>query len=592
MKKTNNILKDLGCLFVLLKRGHLIGLTSLTVLMVLASIAEVISIGSILPFLAILTSPDNFVEMMPRSIKFLFLGVEKNQLMFYITLAFCSATIFASVIRVGLIYLSNYVAFKIGAEISNAIFKNTIYKDYLSIISQNSSVIINLATNKVNIVIYHVIIASLNIVASTFILSIILATLLIIEPLLSVLVYGGFGLQYYLFIWMADARLNLNSQKISNYSNRVIQIIEEALGGIRDVILGGHQESYCKTLQKVDGELRNAQRDNQIIGAAPRYIIESFGLTFIGIVAFTIASSPSHSTLTIPILGMLALGAQKILPLLHQLFSSITGLIGHADILKDVIKILQEPAKILINRTDENIEFISDLTIDIKNFKYTKHGPVILKDIKINIKKGMNVGIIGSTGSGKSTLIDIISGLIYVPGSICIDGKKLDSEQIKDWQTKIAYVSQFIYLSDATIEENIAFGVSSENINHEMIISAASRACIGEEINKMPEKYKTAVGQGGTLLSGGQRQRIGLARAFYSDLQILILDEATSALDELTESVIVNGINKSNKKLTTFIVSHNMATLKNCDLIIEISNGEILWSGNYDEIQNRGQNIA
>jgi ATP-binding cassette subfamily B protein len=280
------------------------------------------------------------------------------------------------------------------------------------------------------------------------------------------------------------------------------------------------------------------------------------------------------------------LGAQRILPLLQQFYTSLTSLRGGQASLEDVLHLLNQPLPDYLS-----LASIKKLTFDRQiellgiSFKYGSDQPWILSEINLRIPAGARVGIIGATGSGKSTMLDIIMGLITPTcGSLLIDGKVITLENHRGWQAHIAHVPQAIYLADSTIAENIAFGVPLEKIDHDAVRLAAQRAQLSAVVESWPQKYSTPVGERGVRLSGGQRQRIGIARALYKDADVIILDEATSALDNETESSVMTAIESLDKNLTVIIVAHRLSTLKGCNQVIEMVRGEINRVGSYQEI--------
>jgi ATP-binding cassette subfamily B protein len=219
-------------------------------------------------------------------------------------------------------------------------------------------------------------------------------------------------------------------------------------------------------------------------------------------------------------------------------------------------------------------------------FKYQDKNNFVLEAINLKINKGSRIGIIGKTGSGKSTLIDLIMGLLHPSnGSIEIDGVTLDSKNLRGWQKQIAHVPQFIYLADVSIKENIAFGVQDDVIDFEKVKTCAQKAQLNELIESLPDNYDTKVGEKGVQLSGGQRQRIGIARALYKNAKIIIFDEATSALDDHTEKAIIKTINDLDPDLTILMIAHRVTTLKNCCTIIEVKDKSISGEFSYQDLQ-------
>jgi ATP-binding cassette subfamily B protein len=415
----------------------------------------------------------------------------------------------------------------------------------------------------------------LNIISASIILFAVLITIFSLNAILTLITFAVFGLVYLGIIHLTKGRQFLNSHIIARESTNIIQALQEGLGGIRDVLIDGSQLAYCNVYQEADLKMRRAQASNLFIASCPRYGIEALGMVFIAVIAYSFSQQTDGILKIIPMLGLLALAAQRLLPVLQQLYSAWTGIRGSQASLQDVLDMLDQPLPSIINKI-KPISFNQSIQLKKIKFNYPSTKAYILKDINLTIKKGSCVGFIGATGQGKSTLLDILMGLLSpTHGSLKIDGKVIGSKNNRSWQIHIAHVPQSIFLADSSIAENIAFGVPKKEIDHDRVMKAARQAQIEKTIEGWPKKYQTYVGERGVRLSGGQRQRIGIARALYKDSDVIILDEATSALDAKTEAAVMKAIYDFNKEITLIIVAHRLTTLKNCDNIVEIENGSI-----------------
>jgi len=288
----------------------------------------------------------------------------------------------------------------------------------------------------------------------------------------------------------------------------------------------------------------------------------------------------------IPILGSIALGAQRMLPILQQAYSSYTAIQSGQASLQDTLELLDQPLPDYADQpVAQTLPFCKSIRLNKLGFRYSQQTPYVLKQINLTITKGSRVGVIGTTGSGKSTLLDIVMGLLQpTDGKLEVDGQAVTPGNTRAWQAHIAHVPQAIYLADSTIEENIAFGVSKDQIDHRRVRQAAQQAQIAESIESWPKQYQTIVGERGVRLSGGQRQRIGIARALYKQADVIIFDEATSALDNETEFAVMRAIEGLSSDLTILIIAHRLTTLKNCAQIVELADGNIKRLGSYQEI--------
>jgi ATP-binding cassette subfamily B protein len=497
-------------------------------------------------------------------------------------------TIFLSgLIRLTLLYVVTRLSYATGADLSIKIYRNTLYQDYIVHTSRNSSEIINGIINKTNTVIGGIVTPILNIITSTIIIIAIIGMMLAINPGIAMSALFGFGIIYLVVILYTKKKLQVNSEIIAIQSTQMIKSLQEGLGGIRDVLIDESQEFYCKIYRKADLSLRRASGDNVFIAQGPRYAVETVGVSLIVILAYGMSSQESNIDMVVPILGSMALAAQRLLPLLQQAYSGYSALKGSYSSFQDVLEMLEQPLPQYAQQSFQVEKFknpiIFQKNIALKNigFYYASDDRVnnsnVLDKINFKITKGSCVGFMGETGSGKSTLLDIIMGLLSpTEGHLEIDGVSITDKNRRAWRAHIAHVPQNIYLTDGTMEENIAFGVPRERIDHQQVKKASKQAQIDVLIEGWSEGYNTLVGENGVKLSGGQRQRIGIARALYKNSNVLILDEATSALDTKTEQEVTKAIEALNKDITVLIIAHRISTLKKCDQIIQIkNNGDI-----------------
>ena len=379
------------------------------------------------------------------------------------------------------------------------------------------------------------------------------------------------------------------SKVIAKKNDEVIRILQESLGGIREIIIDNTHKFYVDSFKNIDYEFRMAQSARTIIGQSPRYWMEAIGMVLIAIFSYYLAITSESFTSVVPILGTIALAAQRMLPVMQLAYASWANIQSGSYSIEDILDILKEEHDSIENNINSN-KLLFNNAIELKNvdFYYQNCDKPTLKNINLKIDKGQKIGIVGETGSGKSTLMDIMMGLLIPSsGSILIDGKKIDLSNIKSWQSKISHVSQSIFLIDASINENIAFGVAKDKIDNDLIETISRCSESYNFISKMKDGFNSKVGERGTQLSGGQLQRIGIARALYKRKEVLFFDEATSALDLATENKIMENIYSSGDATTLIMIAHRIETLKNCDFIIEMSEGQILSKITYDELRSR-----
>ena len=556
-------------------------------LMFASALSEVISLGAVLPFIAILVDPFKvFNHPYVQPINDIFNITAPEELVFPLTLIFIFTALAAGCMRIVVLWISSRFAGAIGTDLSFEVYNRTLYQPYKVHLARNSSVIISGITGKVNNVVSMVLLPIMTLLSSALLLIGVVSTLFVVDPLIASVSLIGFGGLYIIITLFVKVRLIQNSQRVAQEQTRVVKALQEGLGGIRDVLLDGSQKIYSNVYKGADYPLRRAQANNVFVIGSPRFAIEALGIVFLVALAYFLSLQPGGINASLPVLGLMAFGAQRLLPALQQLYSAWSTVTGNHESLKDVLELLEQPLpKIFKAETSELANFEESIKFNNLSFSYSSETPLILSKINLNIPKGSSVGIVGLTGSGKSTLLDILMGLIEpTEGEILVDDKKLMPKNLRQWQANIAHVPQSIFLTDATIAENIAFGVPYEKIDFARVKKSAKVAQILEFIEASKEGFKTMVGERGVRLSGGQRQRIGIARSLYKEANILVFDEATSALDNSTEEMVMRSINELEHNFTTFFIAHRLSTIKECDIIIELNQGSIVAQGTYDEL--------
>lgn len=561
----------------------------LTILMVLASISEVLSIGAVLPFLGVYMAPERIFnhELLQPFVR-LVGATQPAHLLLPLTIVFATAVLLAGAMRVLLLWTSTRLSFAIGADISISIYRRTLYQPYAVHIGRHSSEIITGIATKANATIYSIVQPALTLFSSIIMLALILLALFAIDPVVALSAFGGFGFVYAIIIGITSRKLTRDSGRIANESTQVIKALQEGLGGIRDVLIDGVQATYCKIYRRADLQLRRAQGNSLFIALSPRYGIEALGMAMIAALAYGMARQPGGIATAVPILGALALGAQRLLPVLQQAYASWSAIRGGHASLQDTLALLDQPLPEYADQPPaQPLPFKSHIALRKVSMRYTSDGPVVLEGLDLTVTRGSRIGFIGVTGSGKSTLLDVIMGLLIpTQGTLEVDGQPITAANHRAWQAHIAHVPQAIFLADTTIEENIAFGVPREQIDSERVKRVAHQAQIGDTIESWPLQYQTMVGERGVRLSGGQRQRIGIARALYKRADVIVFDEATSALDVETERAVIQSIETLSEDLTILVVAHRLTTLQNCTRIVELEQGRIKRIGSYHDMVN------
>jgi ATP-binding cassette, subfamily B, bacterial PglK len=558
----------------------------LSILIVIGAFAEVISLGAVLPFIGILISPDRAFKV-PIIASFAgTLGIASpQQLVLPITVAFVAAAVIAGAIRLLLLWVSIRLSFATGADLGIDVYRRTLYQPYRVHVALNSSEVISVITSKVSDTV-TVLTQMLMLISSLVMLVAITLALLIIDPLVALLATAGFGASYGLVTWMSRRKLRRNSQRIAFEQTRMVKVVQEGLGGIRDVLLDGMQPVYCDIYRRADYPLRRAQGGNMFISTSPRFAMEALGMVVIAALTYGLSRQAGGLATALPLLGALAIGAQRLLPALQQGYNAWSSVASCEASLARTIELLDQPLPAeLLQPAPAPLNFHDAVHFNRVRFRYAGDGPWVLNDLDFVIRKGARVGLVGSTGSGKSTTLDLLMGLLMpTEGELLVDGEPVVGNRTRAWQRSIAHVPQSIYLADTTLAENIAFGVPREAIDLDRVKQAARQAQIAEFIESRPEGYQVSVGERGVRLSGGQRQRIGIARALYKQASVLVFDEATSALDNATEQSVMDAIDGLDRDLTIVLIAHRLTTVRRCDTIIELQNGRLVAQGTYEQL--------
>ncbi len=567
------------------------------ILIVFASFFEMASLGAVIPFLSVLSEPDVvFQQDYMRPFIDFFDFKNPDELTLPITIIFILLILISAVVRLILLWALVRLSQMAGSDLSINIYKHTLYQDYSVHVSRNSSEVINGIITKTTTVTKGVIAPVLNFISTVVTIIGIIAVLLLIDIYVTLLGFIGFGGSYLLVIYLTRRNLRENSQNIAEKSDLMVKSLQEGLEGIREVLINNNQEFYTKLYQNSDLKMRIATWRNEIIYSSPRFGMEAIGIGIVALFAYSATLQLGGIEQYLPVLGAFVLGAQKLLPAIQKAYASYSRIKGGQYSLNDVIILLDQPIpKFADLPLPEPAQFNNAVVINNLSFRYSNDSPYILKNVNMEIPKGSVVGIVGTTGCGKSTLLDLFMGLLIpTEGRILVDGQTISHSNTRSWQRHISNVPQHIYLTDGTIEENIAFGIEKDQIDHSKILKAAERAQISSLIDDLKYGYQTLVGERGMRLSGGQRQRIGLARAFYKESDVLVLDEATSALDDQTESAVMKSIENMDDDITVLIIAHRLTTLKNCDKIIKFEKDFSYKTLTYDELMmqnNKSEDI-
>lgn len=561
---------------------------------IFTSLLEVATLLSLFPFLSILLqqgSLEDFKLLLIIKEKF---SLDDDSYLFLVTIIFLFFLILSSIFRLILLWGNIKLANAISKDFSLDLFKNKIHQNYLDFINSSTNEAISSITVKTTSL-NRVLLAVNTIGTSFFLLISILFTISYLNPLISISSFFLIFLIYFFLILNFNKVLSDNSFIISKEQTNIVKILQESFGIIRDMILKGNQAKYTKIFFHSINNLYNAEAKNSFISQSPRFFIETAGIIIIIIICSIVSFKSGSATSVLPLIGVLVLAAQKLIPLMQVIYTNFNILISNTGQLSD----LEEFFNIKLNystkfqddekkdKSKNDIEFKNKIEFKDISFSYSKNNSKIFEKINFIIKKGEKIGIVGKTGEGKSTLLDVIMGLLSpTEGEIFVDNTLINSKNLKSWQKLISHVPQDLFLIDGTIYENITF--SSYNKGDDKFIKKIlSLAQLKDFVENLPMGINTIVGERGVKLSGGQKQRVAIARALFNNSKILVFDEATSALDDGTEQLIGISLDKLDKEFTTIMVAHRLTSIRKCDRIFELNNNQLKIFQSYDEYMAR-----
>jgi ATP-binding cassette, subfamily B, bacterial PglK len=546
-------------------------------LLVLGALVEVISLGAVLPFLTILTGLQRAPEM--PMVKSLIARLPPAiDLLGAATAVFLGLLLISGALRLYLTWRSFALVQSMSFELTVAAFRKLIRQPYPFYLTYKSSVA-QARFDMIHAITYTVLQAGVQALAATLLAVLLMIAMLIIDPLIAVLSAGVMIGAYLATSLAVQPVLDRNSKVFATAWDRRIRGIQQALGGIRDILIDRSQAAFEADFTDSADRLRRALTQTSYISYFPRVLVEIVALMLIAVLVWYLARGEEGLLAAIPKLGALAACGQRLLPLLQAAYLGWSQIRGSRESIGEVAQLLELPdtGALPQGRAVAPLRFSQSVELDAVEFRFATGGP-ILDHIDLSIAKGERVGIAGPTGAGKTTLMDVLLGLLEpVSGCVRVDGVPLHPGNLPAWHRNVAHVPQDIFIADDTIAANIAFGTPEDAIDHTRVERAARNAGIHQFISQLANRYGTQCGERGVRLSGGQRQRIGIARALYKRASFLVLDEATSALDNETEREVMAAIAQLSREITVVMVAHRLSTLANCDRIVHMRDGRIDW---------------
>lgn len=564
------------------------------VLILIMSIFDMLGIVSIYPFLIVLSNPELIETNSALNKVYEFssiLGVSNNQeFLFYLGITVFIIFIVSLTFKASTHYFLVRFVLMREYSIARRLVEVYLFQPYSWFLNKHSADLGKNILSEVNNVTDRVLGPFINLIAQAVIIILILVILLFIDAKIAIISFSVFGISYLLIYIMMNQKLkNIGNNNTKRNKERAI-ILLEAFGAIKEVKMGGLEQTFIKRYDYPAVIYAKGYSLATIISQIPRFAMEGLGFGSMLLIVLYLMSIVNDFSIILPILSVYAFAAYRILPAIQQLYTSVAT-IRYS---QSAIDILYKDTNIRsLNNTNQDLDHVSDYDrMKLKNqirtenlsYKYPSTDNFVFDKLNISINANTTVAFVGKTGSGKTTLIDLIIGLLKPnEGKLIIDDREINDFNVRNWQKTISYVPQQVYISDDSLVNNIAFGEDIDKINFEGVKKAAKIAKIHDFIvNEMSNGYQTKVGERGVRLSGGQRQRIGIARAVYLNPDVLVLDEATSALDNITERMVMEELKSLNKEMTIIIIAHRLNTIRKCDIIHVLKDGKIIDSGSYD----------
>ncbi len=583
-------------LYLLLSKEQRNRLFRLQFLVIIMSIAEVSSVLSIGPFMTLVgdisqLEGQGFLADWYRDLGF----TDTTDFLLLIACCVLIVLVIATLVSMYTIWKLSMYAAQIGADLSSRLYRYYMSQPWLFHADGNSNQLTNKIAQECERVTSGIITPLMQMNAKLFMVIIMCIAIFIYSPIVAIAGASIFYFTYFFLYQTVRQRLSNNGEAITNEQAKRFKLMGEGFGGIKDILLLGRQASFNSRFFEASKGFAFAKGRTQVLGQAPRYAVEliAFGAV-IFLVMYLLIKLEGNLGAILPILSIFVLAGFKLLPAFQQIYFSLSqirgNLSGLINIRKDLLASINDSNHNTQERTSSKSYVTLNDSIQLKNitFQYPGTKRPALSELNLEIPVNKVIGLVGSSGSGKSTAVDVLLGLIEPnKGKVLIDGEPLSKENLRRWQNSLGFVSQVIFLADASIRENIAFGLKPEDIDDKRVNEASTLSHLDELISELPNGLDTRVGERGVQLSGGQRQRVGIARALYNNADILFLDEATSALDSITETHIMDAIHDFSGTKTIIMIAHRITTVEQCDCIYLIEDGKVIDKGNYTDLSSR-----
>jgi len=559
---------------------------------------DIIGVASILPFMTVLVSPEliqtNTLLQTAYSYS-RYIGIQTvEEFLFALGVLVFALLVFSLTFKAFTSFTQSRFVMMFEYSIGKRLVESYLHQPYSWFLNRHSADLGKTILSEVSVVINKVIFPLVTLIAQSVVTFALLILLISVDPFLAisagVLLGGGYA---GIFVIMSSRLKRLGHSRAKANQERFM-LVTEAFGAAKVVKVSGAEHVYIQRFANPAKVYAQSLASSQVIALVPRYVLEAIAFGGMLLVILYLMDRNGSLNAALPVIALYAFAGYRLMPSLQQIFNALTQLRFAVSALPPLFDDLSRfQAPYTQNDCFNSISFTQAITLNQVSYRYPNNLKLTLKDVNVTIPFQSVTGFVGTTGSGKTTTVDLILGLLEAcEGNLSVDGKIITDANRRQWQSLIGYVPQHIYLADDSVAANIAFGVNTQDIDQVAVEHAANIANLHEFITNLPEGYETAVGERGVRLSGGQRQRIGIARALYHNPQVLILDEATSALDNLTEESVMNAVNNLKQKITIIVVAHRLSTVRECDQIYLLNQGEVEASGTFEELITVSQHFS
>lgn len=556
-----------------------------------SALIDVLGVASILPFMAIAAKPavihsNHWISSLYANLGF----VSENRFLFFTGVVFFLLLVFSNVLSAFSSWLQYRFAFALEQRISERILASYLAQSYAFFLKANSAVLLKNILNDPMQLVGSFILPALQLVAKAVVALLIVMLLMLVDPILALCVAFALGTMYTIAYILIRRRLAYNGMRSTLANASIHKIANQAISGVKEIMLLGKGGRFVKSYSEQANLNTSSKITGYTLSLLPKYFIETMAFGGMLLILVYLIGVKKDVSSAMPLMALYALAGYRMLPAIQAVFHSFSQLRYNQPLLQSVLENYPKSLPSVEDESGNTLSFESNIQVDRLRFQYPDTCQPAINGLSMMICANTSVAFVGHTGSGKSTLVDIILGFLDPQeGGVRVDGVPLNSANMAAWRKNVGYVPQQIYLSDDSVASNIAFGCTEKEINMPMVKDAAISANLHEFVQSLPDGYQTIVGDRGVRLSGGQRQRIGIARALYNKPKVLVMDEATSALDGITEKVIIDTIQSLSHKLTIIMVAHRLTTVKECDVIYLLENGNIIQQGTFSELRDSNQ---